>query len=66
MFNIGLVGTGIIGESHKAAILKNSQINLVAVCDIDPNKAEAAAQGCNANVYTDYKAMAQNEKLDFV
>ena len=34
MKRIGIVGAGIIGASHKAAIMKNSDCCLAAVCDV--------------------------------
>ena len=66
MFKIGLVGTGIIADFHKKAIEKNSEVIITAVCDIDIRKAENAAEGTNASVYTDYKEMAEKESLDCV
>ena len=66
MFKIGLVGTGIIAESHKDAILKTDELKITAVCDIDPQKAETAAEGTGANIYTDYREMAKKEDLDCV
>ena len=66
MFKIGLVGTGIIADFHKKAIDKNSEVIITAVCDIDIRKAENAAEGTNASVYTDYKEMAEKESLDCV
>lgn len=66
MFKIGLVGTGIIAESHKDAILKTDELKITAVCDIDPQKAETAAEGTDANIYTDYREMAKKEDLDCV
>lgn len=66
MFRIGIVGTGIIAAQHKNAILKNADSELVCVCDIDRSKAEKCAEGINAAIYTDYREMAQNEKIDAV
>ena len=66
MFKIGLVGTGIIADFHKKAIAKNDEVTITAVCDIDIQKAENAAEGTNASVYTDYKGMSENECLDCV
>lgn len=66
MFKIGLVGTGIIADFHKKAIAKNDEVTITAVCDIDIQKAENAAEGINASIYTDYKEMAEKESLDCV
>ena len=66
MFRIALVGTGIIADFHKKAILKNSALKIIACCDIDPQKAKAAAEGTDAAIYTDYKQLAENENPDCV
>ena len=66
MKRIGIVGAGIIGQSHKEAMVKNTGCRLVAVCDIVIEKAQEIAEGTGANVYTDYKEMARAEELDAV
>ena len=66
MKKIGIVGAGIIGQSHKEAMVKNTGCRLVAVCDLVVEKARELAEGTEANVYTDYKEMAETEELDAV
>ena len=66
MKRIGIVGAGIIGVSHKNAIMKNSNCCLVAVCDVVIEKAQHLVEGTTIPVYADYKEMAQNEDLDAV
>ena len=66
MKRIGIVGTGIIGKSHKEAIDGNDQCCLVAVCDVVREKAEELAVGTDAKVYTDYKEMAAEVEMDAV
>ena len=66
MKRIGIVGAGIIGVSHKNAIMKNSNCCLVAVCDVVIEKARNLVEGTTIPVYTDYKEMAQNVELDAV
>jgi predicted dehydrogenase len=66
MIRIGVVGAGIIGASHKKAILGNSECILAAACDLDVEKARAMAEGTDARVYTDYRVMAESEELDAV
>ncbi len=66
MMRIGIVGAGIIGVSHKNAIMKNSRCILAAVCDIAIEKAKKLVEGTNIPVYSDYKEMAQKEALDAV
>lgn len=66
MIKIGIVGAGIIGETHKEAILKNNECEITAVCDLSIEKAETLAEGTKARVYTDYMKMQENESLDAV
>jgi len=64
--NIGLVGVGGqgMGISHQAAQLGN----VVAVCDVDLNHAEAAkaAFGGTAQVYQDYRKMMDRNDIEVV
>jgi len=66
MFNIAMVGAGAIAESHKNAILQNDSFSLVAVCDINEDKAKIVASGTNAKIYTDYRVMCESENIDVV
>ncbi len=63
-----LIGCGRVAPSHiKAARLNN--IDVVAICDIDIEKAKdfAKAQHLdNVNIYADYKDLLANERVDFV
>jgi len=62
---IGIIGAGAIGKAHKMAIDKNSDCQLVAVCDIVKENAEAIADE-GVKTYTDYKEMCDIEKPDAV
>jgi Predicted dehydrogenases and related proteins len=66
-----MIGCGRISHKHVEALVNNLDIaNLVAVCDIIPDKAELIKnEYANSNknhltpkVYTDYKDMFDNEK----
>lgn len=64
-----LIGCGFFAQNHLNAWrdMKADGVELVAVCDIDPNKAEAAARQFGIpRHYTDVAAMLDGEKLDFV
>ncbi len=65
---IGLIGCGFYAQNHLHAWtdLKAEGADLVAVCDLDPNKSAAAALQFDAKAYTDAKAMFQAEALDLV
>lgn len=64
---IGLIGNGSISESHLLAYQANPQVELVAVCDLNANRAQSSADKFNiANVYTDYHDLLANPEVDAV
>ena len=78
-FKAVIVGTGRIGfslqfdkkreqpASHSLALSKNSNIRLVAACDIDKNKLDKwKSYYRNTNIYTDLSKMLEIEKPDIV
>ena len=52
---MGVIGIGNIGKLHLQNIAKSSKVSLAAVCDIVPERAQAAAEeyGCPAYVDSD-------------
>ena len=64
---IGLAGAGAISQYHLIGWSEMSDARVVAICDIDEAKARAKGQAFDiANVYTDFRAMIEREKLDAV
>lgn len=60
-----LIGCGRIGKRHVEQILKVGE--LIAVCDIEANKADNFAENFNVKAYYDISDMLSNEKnLDIV
>ncbi len=51
MLNIGIVGLGGIGNNHARCYTENKYTKLVAVCDIDAERADAAAQRWGARAF---------------
>lgn len=65
----GLIGCGFFAENHLHAWrdLRDDGVELVAVCDLDENKARRAAADFGiARHYADAAAMLEAERLDFV
>ena len=61
-----LIGCGRISPHHIMAA-RNNRLEIVAICDIDPEKLEkTAAQLDHVHQYTDYKTMLKNERPDLV
>jgi len=66
MLKFALVGCGRIAKRH-SDLLGNKQIkgaSLVAVCDVDVNKASILADKFNVPAFTDMDQMMQSEDID--
>lgn len=63
-----ILGCGNIGNSHAKAILANQDlVDLYAVCDLIPEKAEHYKELYHASrIYTDYHEMLANPEIDMV
>ena len=64
MTTIAVIGCGSISCMHLDPASALEEAELVAVCDIKPDKAERAAQKYNARPYTDYMEMFEKEQLE--
>jgi predicted dehydrogenase len=64
---VGLAGAGAISQYHLVGWSQTPDAKLMAICDVDEAKARAKAQAFNIpRVYTDFRAMIEQEKLDAV
>ncbi|GGH87168.1 putative dehydrogenase [Pullulanibacillus pueri] len=65
---VGVIGVGSIAElGHFPFYQKNPDVELVALADLDHERAEAMAKKFNiAKVYSHYEDMLQEEQLDAV
>lgn len=67
MLNFGIIGCGVIAPSHAKAIEATEGANLLAVCDIIPEKAQKMAEEYDVpHYFTDYNKMLELENLDVV
>ncbi|MBI3961287.1 MAG: Gfo/Idh/MocA family oxidoreductase [Deinococcus sp.] len=63
----GIVGCGsIVTRAHLPALQRIAGAKVTAVCDINKERAEAAAQQCGAKAYTDFEAVASHPEVDAV
>lgn len=62
----GVIGCGKISVMHAVSILKQPDAELVCVCDIRKDRAEAAAQEYGCAWCTDWKKMISDYELDAV
>jgi predicted dehydrogenase len=61
---IGLIGTGGIGQAHLRSLRTVPEAEIVALCDINEERAERAAESLGAAVYTDGGCLIERERLD--
>ena len=67
---VGIIGCGGIAKGkHLPGLVKISGVEVVALCDIIPERAEEVKQKfnlVNAKIYTDYKELLKDETIDDV
>ena len=69
MINVGIIGAGRIGQVHAKSILTGvPQAHILAIADpfIKPAVAEWAKNAGIENVYTDYRKILEDERIDAV
>lgn len=64
---MGIIGAGVWAKTHCIAYQLSPNAELVAICDLIPEKAEKLAGEYGAKrVYTDYKEMLRDPEIDAV
>ncbi len=65
---VALIGCGVISDNHLWAIIENESAELVALCDIRRERAEAKLEkyGVSVPIYENYIEMLDREKPDVV
>lgn len=63
---VAVIGTGFFGEVHAATYASMSSANLVAVCDVDEQRAKAVAARYDAEAYTDYREVLRRDDVHLV
>lgn len=53
----GVIGAGKIGTFHTRTLSKLEEVQLVGVCDVDINRAQALAKEYNCTPFTDYSEL---------
>jgi myo-inositol 2-dehydrogenase / D-chiro-inositol 1-dehydrogenase len=61
---VGLLGAGWIAERHVAVLDEFPDIRLVAVCDLDTDRARSVAEPRDATAYAGWEEMLDREQLD--
>jgi myo-inositol 2-dehydrogenase/D-chiro-inositol 1-dehydrogenase len=60
---VGIVGAGWIAKEHHRILQSLAGVDVVAVCDVDRERAEALASGTGARVYLDWRDLLDREDL---
>ncbi len=61
---VGFVGAGGIANAHMNVLQAVDDVQVVAVSDVDQDRAESAAARFVAKAYSDYREMLDSERLD--
>lgn len=68
-YRVGIIGCGGIAKgAHIPAYLLEKRVEIAALCDIIPERAEGLKKTLfhSAKVYSDYKELLKDESLDYV
>ena len=63
---IGFIGSGGNANGHMNRLSEMEGANVIAVCDIVPQKAQNAAEKYNADPYTEYRSLLERDDLDAI
>lgn len=68
IYKVALVGCGTIAPNHLRALKSIPYVRIVALCDINSEKAEKrkSEYELDCQIYTDFDSMLESEKLDSV
>jgi len=61
---IGFIGCGGNAKGHMGTLSRMEDVKLVALCDLDAERAQSAAELFGSKAYTDHKIMLKEEDLD--
>jgi predicted dehydrogenase len=63
---VGLIGLGNMGSTHARDLADMPDVELVGVCDIVREKADAFAASCGSKAYYDYRSLFNESGLEAV
>ncbi|RZT21501.1 Gfo/Idh/MocA family protein [Fictibacillus sp. BK138] len=67
MLKVGVIGLGSISDLHIKPYVNNPEVKLVAFCDMNQKRLEAAGQLYDVpNLYTSYQELLANQNVDAV
>jgi myo-inositol 2-dehydrogenase / D-chiro-inositol 1-dehydrogenase len=60
---VGMIGAGWIAQEHRRVLGSLAEAELVAICDLDRERADALAEGTGARTYQDWRDLLDREDL---
>lgn len=63
---VAVIGTGFWGKNHARVYKELPSTELVAICDVNPERAKAIAEQFGAKAYTDSSRMLKNKEIEAV
>jgi UDP-N-acetylglucosamine 3-dehydrogenase len=63
---VAVIGTGFWGKNHARVYRELEETELVAICDIDPERAKSVARQFGAKAYTSTGRMLKNKNIEAV
>ncbi len=67
MIKVGIVGIGLVGKKRAESIIYGNQDSeIIAICDVDINKAKALSGNYKFDVYQDWKNIVNNKEINTV
>lgn len=63
---VAVIGTGFWGRNHARVFKELRDTNLLAVCDVDPERAKAVASQFGVRAYTSTRKMLRDENIEAV
>jgi myo-inositol 2-dehydrogenase/D-chiro-inositol 1-dehydrogenase len=60
---VGMIGAGWIAQEHRRVLDSRADAELVAVCDVDLERAETLAESAGARAYLDWRELLDTEDL---
>jgi len=61
---VGFIGAGGIAGAHMPSVAEHKDTKIVAMCDVNGQRAEEAAKKYGSKAYTDYVEMLKSQRLD--
>jgi predicted dehydrogenase len=64
--NVGIIGCGLIGRKRAAALAAFPKDKLIAVCDVDGERASALAKDFHCESETEWRHLTQRKDIDVI